>query len=154
MDVTPEPYELTTEVCSGPTRSCRGGDVRCVQQAQKDGYVAVRLYEFCRQDEIHTVPRPTGVVLALALLVAGCSRASPGVLDSSCGVSLQRLVPGGPWGPVRRAPGQDFLRGGPALQGKTLPRGIRRGVLVRRAGLRFQLPDRRLHLPLRHRGVR
>jgi hypothetical protein len=74
MDVPPPPYQLTEEVCSGPTRHCSGGDVRCVQQAQKDGYVGVRLYEFCKSDDIHTVPRPTGVVLALSLLaVLGCA---------------------------------------------------------------------------------
>ena len=74
MDVPPPPYQLTTEVCSGPTRRCGGGDVACYQRAEKDGYVRVSIYDFCRADDIHTVPRPAGVVLALVFLaVLGCA---------------------------------------------------------------------------------
>jgi hypothetical protein len=40
----------------------------CRQQAQKDGYVAVSLYSFCRREEVHTVPRPAGAALLVALL--------------------------------------------------------------------------------------
>jgi hypothetical protein len=70
MDVPPPLYELTTEACSGPTRRCGGGDVACYQQAEKDGYVRVSLYAFCRRDEIHTVPRPLGTALLLGLFAA------------------------------------------------------------------------------------
>jgi hypothetical protein len=69
MDVPPPPYQLTTEVCSGPTRRCGGGDLACYQQAEKDGYVRVSLYGFCRQDQIHTVPRPAGAALLVGLVV-------------------------------------------------------------------------------------
>ena len=68
MDVPPPWYELRHEVCSGETRRCGGGDTVCHQQAQRDGYVAVSLYEFCRREEIHTIPRPAGVALLVGLL--------------------------------------------------------------------------------------
>jgi hypothetical protein len=48
--------------------ACRGGDAACHQQAEKDGYVAVSLYAFCRREEVHTVPRPAGAALLVALL--------------------------------------------------------------------------------------
>jgi hypothetical protein len=68
MDVTPPWYELSHEVCSGETRRCGGGDAVCHQQAEKDGYVAVSLYAFCRREEVYTVPRPAGAALLVALL--------------------------------------------------------------------------------------
>jgi hypothetical protein len=68
MDVPPPPYQLTTEVCSGATRRCAGGDVACYRQAEKDGYVRVSLYGFCRQDQIHTIPLPAGAALLVVLL--------------------------------------------------------------------------------------
>jgi hypothetical protein len=51
MDVAPPWYELSHEVCAGETRGCSGGDAACRQQAEKDGYVAVSLYSFCRREE-------------------------------------------------------------------------------------------------------
>jgi hypothetical protein len=68
MDVAPPWYELSHEVCAGEVRRCGGGDAACRQQAEKDGYVAVSLYAFCRREEVHTVPRPAGAALLVALL--------------------------------------------------------------------------------------
>jgi len=70
MDVPPPWYELSHEVCSGETRRCGGGDRACHQQAAADGYVSVSLYELCRREEIHAVPRPAGAALLLGLLAA------------------------------------------------------------------------------------
>jgi len=70
MDVAPPWYELSHEVCSGETRRCGGGETACVQQAEKDGYVAVSIYSFCRREEVHTVPRPAGAALLVGLLAA------------------------------------------------------------------------------------
>ena len=67
MDEPPPWYEPTHEVCSGETRRCGGGDMACHHQAEKDGYVAVSLYEFCRQEEVHTIPRPAGAALLVSL---------------------------------------------------------------------------------------
>ncbi len=71
VDVPPPWYELSAETCTGDARRCGGGDVACRRQAEKDGYVAVSLYEFCRKDDVHTIPRPAGVVVLLGLLALG-----------------------------------------------------------------------------------
>ncbi len=72
MDVAPPWYELSGQTCSGATRGCSGGDVACREQAEKDGYVAVSNYSFCRRDEVRTVPSTGGFLLmALVLVVAG-----------------------------------------------------------------------------------
>jgi hypothetical protein len=68
MDIPPPWYELSHEVCSGEMRRCGGGDAACHQQAEKDGYVAVSLYAFCRREEVHTAPRPAGAALLVGLL--------------------------------------------------------------------------------------
>jgi hypothetical protein len=71
MDEPPPPYELSHEVCWGETRECGRGDMACSQKAEKDGYVAVSRSSFCRREEVHTVPRPAGAALLIALLAAG-----------------------------------------------------------------------------------
>jgi hypothetical protein len=76
-----EPPREVSIVLSGPTVPAPGqvrllgrgaalgrGDAACHQQAEKDGYVAVSLYAFCRREEVHTVPRPAGAALLVALL--------------------------------------------------------------------------------------
>jgi hypothetical protein len=68
MDVPPPWYELSHDVCFGETRRCGGGDAACRQQVQKDGYIAVSLYSFCRKEEVHTVPRPAGAALLVGFL--------------------------------------------------------------------------------------
>jgi hypothetical protein len=70
MDEPPPRYELSHDVCSGETRRCGGGDTACYQQAEKDGYVAVSIYSFCRREEVHTVPRPAGAAVLVGLLAA------------------------------------------------------------------------------------
>ncbi len=81
MDVAPPWYELSHALCSGERRLCGGGDTACRQKAEKDGYVAISPYAFCRQEEVYTIPRPAGaflfvgVVAALAVVVRRLRRA-------------------------------------------------------------------------------
>jgi hypothetical protein len=70
VDVSPPWYTPTAQVCLGETRSCEGGDTACHQQAVRDGYVGISIYRYCRRDDVHTVPRPAGAVLAIGLLAA------------------------------------------------------------------------------------
>jgi hypothetical protein len=73
MDIAPPWYELGRRGCSGETRGCSGGDEACHAQAEKDGYVAISLYSFCRRDQVRTEPTASGVMLiaALGVVAAG-----------------------------------------------------------------------------------
>ncbi|MFS8068939.1 MAG: hypothetical protein ACMG6S_21470 [Byssovorax sp.] len=75
MDIPPPWYQLSNQGCSGTTRSCSGGDQACREQAEKDGYVAVSTYSFCRRDEVRTEPSVNGLVFLVATLaiVAGAA---------------------------------------------------------------------------------
>lgn len=70
MDVPPPWYTATGEACSGETRRCGGGDAACRAQAEREGYVAISNYSFCRQDEVHTVPTMNAVVLGVVVFFA------------------------------------------------------------------------------------
>jgi hypothetical protein len=70
MDVAPPWYTVSGETCSGETRRCGGGDAACQAQAERDGYVPISIYSFCKRDEVRTVPTLNAVVmLALCLAV-------------------------------------------------------------------------------------
>jgi hypothetical protein len=68
MDEPPPWHELSRRICYGETRRCGGGDAACRREAENDGYVSVSLYDFCRREEIHTVPRPASAALLVGLL--------------------------------------------------------------------------------------
>jgi hypothetical protein len=70
MDVPPPWYTVAGETCSGETRRCGGGDVACREQAERDGYVAISNYSFCRRDEVHTVPTMNAVVVLVLCAAA------------------------------------------------------------------------------------
>ena len=70
MDIAPPWYELSQAGCGGETRRCAGGDQACHADAEKDGYVAISTYSFCRRDEVRTEPRLGGFLLMAALVVA------------------------------------------------------------------------------------
>jgi hypothetical protein len=70
LDVPPPWYSLSVETCSGRTRICPGGDTACREGVARDGYVAISNYEFCRRDDLRTLPRPAGVAVLLGVLLA------------------------------------------------------------------------------------
>jgi hypothetical protein len=65
VDVPPPWYTVAGDTCSGETRSCGGGDDVCRTQAERDGYVAISNYSFCRRAEVHSVPTASGVLLII-----------------------------------------------------------------------------------------
>ena len=70
MDVAPPWTTMTGKTCAGETRRCGGGDATCYAKAERDGYVAISNYSFCKRDEVHTVPTGSGLFVVLATAAA------------------------------------------------------------------------------------
>jgi len=71
VDVPPPWYALSIDGCASNTRICVGSDAACRDRAQHDGYVAISTYQFCKRDDVRTVPRPAGGVLIFAVVLGG-----------------------------------------------------------------------------------
>ncbi len=76
MDVAPpwyDDWERTS--CGGESRRCGGGDKACAEAAEKEGYVRVSLYTFCRKESVHSEPGVatymTASVVTVVALVLG-----------------------------------------------------------------------------------